>query len=113
MTATFDGGGSIRADGSLVGRMSPDRRIAGSDDQTRCLAAHPSAANRGQFDACRLMLRDLEGGARTEADHVRGDLLHRQTDSDIASPSLLRMAYLHLKTDEARRAREGIPPASA
>ena len=54
------------------------------------------------------MLRDLERGARTEVDHVLGDLLRRQSALDISSPSLLRIAYLHLKTYEARRAREGI-----
>jgi 2-dehydropantoate 2-reductase len=54
------------------------------------------------------MLRDLERGTVTEADHVLGDLLHRQSELAVDSPSLLRIAYLHLKTYEARRAREGI-----
>jgi 2-dehydropantoate 2-reductase len=57
------------------------------------------------------MLRDLERGTMTEADHVLGDLLHRQSELAVNSPSLLRIAYLHLKTYEARRAREGIPLA--
>ena len=59
------------------------------------------------------MLRDLERGARTEADHVLGDLLDRQSELAVNSPSLLRIAYLHLKTYEARRARGGIPSAAA
>ena len=59
------------------------------------------------------MLRDLERGARTEADHVLGDLLDRQSELAVTSPSLLRIAYLHLKTYEARRAREGAPSAGA
>src|ERR1700733_3132194 len=59
------------------------------------------------------MLRDLERGARTEADHVLGDLLDRRPESAVNSPSLLRIAYLHLKTNEARRAREGSPSAAA
>ena len=59
------------------------------------------------------MLRDLERGARTEADHVLGDLLNRQSELAVNSPSLLRIAYLHLKTNEARRAREGSPSAAA
>jgi 2-dehydropantoate 2-reductase len=54
------------------------------------------------------MLRDLERGTVTEA-----DLLHRQFELAVKSPSLLRIAYLHLKTYEARRAREGIPSAGA
>jgi 2-dehydropantoate 2-reductase len=57
------------------------------------------------------MLRDLERGTKTEADHVLGDLLDRQPELAVNSPSLLRIAYLHLKTYEARRAREGAPSA--
>jgi 2-dehydropantoate 2-reductase len=51
------------------------------------------------------MLRDVERGARTEADHIVGDLLTRRRAG--ADPkSLLRIAYAHLKAYEARRARE-------
>jgi 2-dehydropantoate 2-reductase len=59
------------------------------------------------------MLRDLERGTMTEADHILGDLLDRQSELAVTSPSLLRIAYLHLKTYETRRAREGIPSAGA
>jgi 2-dehydropantoate 2-reductase len=50
------------------------------------------------------MLRDVERNARTEADHVLGDLLHRAGDT-IGSRSLLRIAYAHLGAYEARRTR--------
>ena len=43
------------------------------------------------------MLRDLERGTVTEADHVLGDLLHRQSELAVNSPSLLRIAYLHFE----------------
>ena len=59
------------------------------------------------------MLRDIERGARTEADHILGDLMQRESGVDITSPSLLRIAYLHLKAYEARRAREGTPTTGA
>lgn len=49
------------------------------------------------------MARDVEGGLRTEADHVIGDLLGRQKGGDYP---MLTVAYAHLKTYEARRARE-------
>lgn len=54
------------------------------------------------------MLRDMEGNSRTEADHVIGDLLARRAALGIktSNPSLLEIAYTHLKTYEARRARE-------
>jgi 2-dehydropantoate 2-reductase len=48
------------------------------------------------------MLRDLERGARSEADHVIGDLLARRGDAP-AQPSLLDVAYAHLKAYEQRR----------
>ena len=52
------------------------------------------------------MLRDLEAGARIEADHVLGDLLRRRNaaDPELGGMSLLQIAYIHLKTYEARRA---------
>ena len=56
------------------------------------------------------MLGDIVRGARTEADHVLGDLLRRR--SDTAAGSLLRIAYTALKAHEARIAREGSPKAT-
>jgi len=51
------------------------------------------------------MLRDVERGARVEADHVLGDLLAR-AGAAAGDRSMLRTAYAHLKAYEARRARE-------
>jgi 2-dehydropantoate 2-reductase len=49
------------------------------------------------------MLRDIERGAPTEADHVLGDLLRRAAP---ANPTgLLRIAHAHLAAYEARRTR--------
>jgi 2-dehydropantoate 2-reductase len=71
----------------------------------------PSAAamqrNRAMFTAVgsgftASMLRDVERGARTEVDHVLGDLLQR---GDAAPHSLLRIAHAHLLAYEARRVR--------
>jgi 2-dehydropantoate 2-reductase len=49
------------------------------------------------------MLRDIEGGMPTEADHILGDLLRRAPNPD--DQSLLRIAYAHVKAYEARRTR--------
>jgi 2-dehydropantoate 2-reductase len=49
------------------------------------------------------MMRDISNGADVEADHVIGDLLGRAKPG--AAP-LLRVAYVHLKAYQARRARE-------
>jgi 2-dehydropantoate 2-reductase len=53
------------------------------------------------------MLRDIENNARTEADHVVGDLIARATAAKDAAPDvpMLRLVYTHLKAYEARRAR--------
>ncbi|MDA9433820.1 2-dehydropantoate 2-reductase [Bradyrhizobium sp. CCBAU 51627] len=50
------------------------------------------------------MLRDIEKRSRTEGDHVLGDLLGRAKTGEI--PVLLNAAYAHVKSYEARRARE-------
>ncbi len=49
------------------------------------------------------MLRDIEGGLRTEGDHILGDLLRRAAEPD--AHSLLRIAYAHVRAYEARRMR--------
>jgi 2-dehydropantoate 2-reductase len=49
------------------------------------------------------MLRDIERGARTEAEHIFGDLLRQ--DSDPSRYPILRIAYAHLLSYEAQRAR--------
>jgi len=51
------------------------------------------------------MLRDIERGAPIEADHIIGDLIRRGEDDGRDYP-LLRIAYAHLKSYEARRTRE-------
>ncbi|PMS16356.1 2-dehydropantoate 2-reductase [Trinickia dabaoshanensis] len=53
------------------------------------------------------MLRDIENGLRTEGDHVLGDLLARlraEKPTD-AAPTLLELAYTHVKAYEARHGR--------
>jgi 2-dehydropantoate 2-reductase len=52
------------------------------------------------------MLRDLERGGRTEAEHVLGDLAARAARHDIATP-LLNIALTHLRAYEKRRAAQG------
>ncbi len=92
------------------------RHIAASQDQVirpEVLQRIRTLLTQANSTIMASMLRDLEQGARTEADHVLGDLLDRQSELAVNAPSLLRIAYLHLKTYEARRAREESPSASA
>jgi 2-dehydropantoate 2-reductase len=57
------------------------------------------------------MMKDIERGARTEADHIIGDLLARRKAS-APDASLLRIVYAHLRAYEARREREANPRTS-
>lgn len=50
------------------------------------------------------MFRDISVNARIEADHIIGDLI-RRGDAKGAKTTLLQLAYLHLKSYEAYRAR--------
>lgn len=56
------------------------------------------------------MLRDVEHAGRIEAEHVLGDLLARAASPQAArsEPSLLQIAFAHLKAYEARRARSAL-----
>ena len=51
------------------------------------------------------MLRDIEAGSRTEADHIVGDMLRRATAAKVPC-GILRAAYCHLQAYEVRRQRE-------
>jgi 2-dehydropantoate 2-reductase len=51
------------------------------------------------------MLRDLEGGGRTEGAHIVGDMLARARVAGI-DPGPLRHAWVHLQAAENRRQRE-------
>jgi len=75
-------------------------------------APRPQAVERGRAmltaaksPVTASMFKDIERGARTEADHIVGDLLRRGGDSP-EQVSLLRVAMTHLKAYEVRRARE-------
>ena len=52
------------------------------------------------------MMKDIERGSRIEGEHIVGDLLARGEKSSVETP-LLRLVDAHLRTYEARRAREG------
>jgi 2-dehydropantoate 2-reductase len=58
------------------------------------------------------MMRDIERGAPIEADHVIGDLL-RRGEKAVGGHRLLRLAYAHMKSYEARRNREKSTAAAA
>jgi 2-dehydropantoate 2-reductase len=70
---------------------------ATTTDRVRTMFTTPNSALTAS------MFRDIQNGARIEADHIVGDLLRR--GGAFQSPTL-RIAFAHLKTYEARLARE-------
>jgi 2-dehydropantoate 2-reductase len=82
---------------TAVAKATGGEPRSASLERTRATLTTPKSA----FSAS--MLRDMEGGGRTEADHVIGDLIHRGEGAGLPCP-LLRLAYTHLKAYEARRA---------
>jgi 2-dehydropantoate 2-reductase len=82
---------------TAVAKATGGEPRSASLERTRTTLTTPKSA----FSAS--MLRDIEGGGRTEADHVIGDLIRRGEGAGLPCP-LLGLAYTHLKAYEARRA---------
>jgi 2-dehydropantoate 2-reductase len=106
--------------GDIVAAPGGREVMLGLLDECRGIAAAAGHAPRDKFletsrgtlttEGSRFtasMLRDIERGARIEADHIVGDLLARgrAVDPGGAWPHLAA-AYTHLKAYETRRARE-------
>lgn len=66
-------------------------------EKNHALLSDPKSRNTAS------MLRDLESGARVEADHIVGWLLARARETGV-DDTLLSVAYTHLKAYEQRRA---------
>lgn len=104
--------------GAILSTPDGRRVIEGLLGECRAVAQHNGFMMGPEFDSratqtlftpsplTASMLRDVENHARTEADHILGDLIQRggvaqQRDAGL---SLLRIAYSHLKAYEARQA---------
>jgi 2-dehydropantoate 2-reductase len=113
--------------GDIVAAGAENLSLALLDECAGIAAAQnfaPSAAamtrNRGMLTMpgstfAASMLRDVERGAPTEADHILGDLI-RRGEGGGGGPNdvpLLRIAYAHLRAYDARRKRENAGAPSA
>ncbi|MBR1220462.1 2-dehydropantoate 2-reductase [Bradyrhizobium sp. U87765 SZCCT0131] len=108
--------------GDIVAAGGADLTVTVLDECARIAAAHGFAPRAGALERSRAMftaagspimasmLRDIERGARIEADQIIGDLLRRGDKAGVAT-TLLPIVRTHLKAYEARRQRE--QPAGA
>ena len=94
----------------MLGFLDACRRIAMAEgervrDEFLATAAALLTEPGSPFTAS--MLRDIEAGRRTEAEHVIGDIARRAQAAGIDAP-LLAAAHCHLQAYEARRAPESV-----
>jgi len=84
-------------------------------DECKCVAVASGYAPREQHMAwsrkvltergsvmAASMLRDIEKNGKTEGDHIIGDMLRKARENNVRTP-LLRLAYCHLQSYEARQ----------
>ncbi|HZZ09191.1 MAG TPA: 2-dehydropantoate 2-reductase [Paraburkholderia sp.] len=105
--------------GEILSAPDGKRVIENLLGECRAVAEHNGFTMGADFDAratqtlftpsplTASMLRDVENHSHSEADHILGDLVSRGGDAQKGEHglSLLRIAYTHLKTYEARQAR--------
>ncbi|RYF32491.1 MAG: 2-dehydropantoate 2-reductase [Comamonadaceae bacterium] len=101
--------------GDIVAAGGKDVALALFDECSAIAAHHGFAPRQAAVDRGHAILttagspltasmyKDVARGAAVEADHILGDLLARSKAG--ATASVLRTAYVHLKTYEAQRAR--------
>lgn len=105
--------------GEILSTVAGEAFIAGLLDECEsAAAANHRTSNPDQLLAYRnqltdqgssstaSMLRDIERGGPTEADHIIGDMIRRANACDISVP-LLKLAYSHLQAYELARQRYG------
>ncbi|WP_027801603.1 2-dehydropantoate 2-reductase [Paraburkholderia dilworthii] len=105
--------------GDILSAPDGKRVIENLLSEARAVALHNGFTMAPDFDAratqtlftpsplTASMLRDVENHSHTEADHILGDLISRGGEAQKGEQalSLLRIAYSHLKTYEARQTR--------
>ncbi len=91
---------------SLLAEAQAVAGVAGFAARPPVLANARAMLTQADSTLTASMLRDVEKGGATEADHVLGDLLRRGQDAGLDLP-LLRLAHTHLAAYAARRRREG------
>jgi 2-dehydropantoate 2-reductase len=90
---------------AMVGEASAIAAASGHSPRTAAIAFITDLLTDKTSTMMASMLRDLEGGRRTEVDHILGDLIDRGQRAGLVAPSL-SLAWLHVKAATRRRLRE-------
>lgn len=91
----------------MVGLLTECEQIAAANQRAPSatqLAAYRSGLTDRTSALCASMLRDIERGGPTEAEHILGDMVRRGQMADLATPRL-SFAYTHLQAYEQARPR--------
>lgn len=91
----------------IVGLLDECEAVAvanGRPSTPNQLATYRSQLTERSSSYTASMLRDIERGGPTEADHILGDMIRRGETRGVHVP-LLRLAYSHLQSYERRRTR--------
>ena len=89
----------------LLGECEAAARAAGHPSRPEAAASNRENLTAAGSTSTASMLRDLEAGGRTEADHIVGDMLQRSLTAG-CDVQVLQLAYSHLKARDARLLRE-------
>jgi 2-dehydropantoate 2-reductase len=94
--------------GALVDECAAIAAHCGFAPSAESIRRNKAALSQAGSPITASMLKDIERGARIEADQIVSDLLRRAPDAGRAAP-LLRVVQAHLLAYEARRVREDGP----
>jgi 2-dehydropantoate 2-reductase len=97
--------GAVELSSALLGECAAIAAAHGFPPRQGALERYTSMLTAPGSAFTASMLRDIEANMPIEADHILGDLLQRGADKAQSTP-LLRAAFAHVKTYEARRSRE-------
>lgn len=96
-----------RGEAFILGLLDECEQVAGANKHAPAaaqLAAYRSGLTDRASTLCASMLRDIERGGLTEAEHILGDMVQRGEKAGIATPHL-NFAYTHLQAYEQSRQR--------
>ncbi len=100
---------TVAGEGFIVGLLDECENVAVANHRTpnpdQLLDYRNQLTERGS-SLTASMLRDIERGGPTEADHIIGDMVRRADASGIKVP-LLKLSYSHLQAYELTRQRRG------